>query len=90
MTDWDAVSFVLASKPRFQILLELREKKCTPSELTEKIGVSDARTSTVLKELEEQKLIKCLTPDRRKSKIFTITEKGDEILEEVHELTSKE
>ncbi len=90
MVDWDTVSFVLASEPRFKILLELREEKSTPTELTEKIGIADSRTSTVLGELNDRKLVKCLTPKRRKSKLFTITEKGDRILQEVHKLTKKE
>ena len=90
MVDWELVSYVLASELRFQILIELRKNKMTPSELAEELEIANSRMSVTLKDLEENELVKCLTPNRRKSKLFTITGKGDEILEEVHELTSKE
>ena len=90
MTDWDLVSFVMASEPRFQILIYLREKVRTPTELTNEMDVPISRTSAVLKELNKRDLVKCLTPKRRKSKLFDITEKGEPILEYIHELTSKE
>lgn len=90
MTDWDLVSFVMASEPRFQILIYLREKVRTPTELTEKMDVPISRTSAVLKDLREKDLVKCLTPERRKSKLFDITEKGEQILKHIHELTSRE
>lgn len=90
MTDWNLVSFVMASEPRFHILINLREKVSTPTELTNKMDVPISRTSAVLKELEEKGLVKCLTPARRKAKMFDITDKGEEILKEIHELTAKE
>jgi len=90
MVDWDLVSYVLASELRFKILIELREKKKTPTELAEKLDIANPRISVTLKDLQEKELVECLTPDRRKSKLFTITEEGDEILQEVHEITKKE
>ena len=90
MKEWNLISFVMASEPRFQILIYLREKVRTPTELTKKMDVPISRTSAVLKELQEKGLVKCLTPKRRKSKMFDLTNKGEKILEGIHELTSKE
>jgi len=90
MVDWELVSYVLASDLRFQILIKLRENKKTPSKLSEELDIANPRISVALKELQEEELIECLTPNRRKSKLFTITDKGDKVLKEVHELTSKE
>lgn len=90
MTDWNLVSFVMASEPRFLILLNLREKVCTPTELTNEMEVPKSRTSTVLKELEEKELVKCLTPKRRKAKLYSITDRGEKVLQKIHEITAKE
>ena len=89
MSDWDLASYVMASEPRFKILLLLRKKVHTPTQLTNKIGISISRISNLLKELEEKKLIECLTKERRKHKLFSITNKGEMILEKIHEMTSK-
>lgn len=88
MLKWEEVSFVMASEPRFQVLINLKEQIRTPTELTNKIGVPISRVSTVLKELEKKDLIQCLTPNRRKSKLFKITKKGEEIIKEIHKITS--
>jgi len=90
MKDWNLISFVMASEPRFQIMIYLQKKESTPTELTKKMDVPISRTSAVLKELQEKGLVECLTPKRRKSKMFGLTEKGEKILEGIHELTSKE
>lgn len=71
-------------------MIYLREKVSTPTELTKKMDVPISRTSAVLKELQEKGLVRCLTPNRRKSKMFDLTDKGEKILEGIHELTSKE
>jgi len=89
MVNWNNISFVIASEPRFQILIYLREKKRTPTELTEKLDVPISRTSAVLKELKEKSLVECLTPQRRKAKIYSITDKGEKTLQEIHKITGK-
>jgi len=71
-------------------MIFLREKESTPTELTQKMDVPISRTSAVLKELQEKDLVQCLTPERRKSKYFALTDNGEEILESIHELTAKE
>ncbi len=90
MSKWDLVSFVMASKPRLQVLVNLREKVSTPTELTRKIGIPISRTSSILKELTEKELVECLTPDRRKAKIFKITDKGNEVIDLVDEIISED
>lgn len=90
MTDWNLVSYVMASEPRFQIMIYLRGKVSTPTELTQKMDVPISRTSAVLKELQDRDLVQCLTPNRRKSKYFELTEKGEKVLKNIHELTAKE
>lgn len=87
---WDLISFVMASEIRFRVMVSLNNKVQTPTDLKKNFGVPISRISAVLKELTEKKLIKNLTPERRKSKIYSVTESGKEILREIHKLTGGE
>lgn len=83
----NTVSFVMAGEARFKILLELNKTTKTPSQLKELLKVQMSHVSRTLKELQEENLIECKTPFRRKSKLFTITSQGKEILKIIHNLT---
>jgi len=87
MPNWELVSFVMASEMRFKVLLGLKDRVRTPTDLKKEFNAPISRVSAVLKELIEKDLVENLTPDRRKSKMYSITEKGKEILSEIHELT---
>lgn len=87
MTEWSLVSFVLASEIRFKILVSLNNKVKSPTELKKEFDVPISRISSVLKELMENGLAENLTPNRRKSKIFSLTEKGKGVLIEIHKIT---
>jgi|GEM_PF-582621 len=90
MTDkanWDLVSFVMASEIRFRIMVSLNERVQTPTELMKKFVVPISRISAVLKELNEKKLIENLTPERRKVKMYSLTNLGKNVLQEIHKLT---
>ena len=87
MSNWELISFVMASEARFKILLSLKENVQTPTDLRKAFNIPISRVSAVLKELSEKGLVKNLTPERRKSKIYSITELGKEVLSEIHNLT---
>ena len=88
MDTWETISFVNASKVRFAILVEIKEKAKTPSQLANLLKFPISRVSFVLKELIEKGLIKCLTPSKRKSKFYIITDAGKVVLSKISELTS--
>jgi len=87
MIEWDKVSYVMASKVRFGILTSLNKKVMTPIELTKELNIPISSVSKTLGELVEKDLIECLTPKRRKSRIYNISKSGREILEKIHEIT---
>jgi len=89
MVDWDLISFVNASKPRFQILISLNGKVSTPRDLADEMNFPISRISSVLAELSRKKLVECLTPNRRKEKMYGITDFGKKILNEIHEITEE-
>lgn len=87
--DWNAISFVMSGKLRFRTLIELQTSQKTPSDLSSELNTPISHISNTLKELENEKLVECLTPNRRKMKLYSITEKGREILREINKMTSK-
>ncbi|MHA1677591.1 MAG: winged helix-turn-helix domain-containing protein [Promethearchaeota archaeon] len=88
MDKWDLISFVLSSKLRFKILIELKNKERIPTKLARNLNKPISHISKAIRELQEEGLIKCLTPLRRKNKFYTITDKGKKILFEINKMTS--
>jgi len=85
VTKWELVSFVLSSTYRKRVLSALSTPK-TPSSVSKEININKTHVSRALSELEDKGLIKCLTPNSKKGKIYTIEETGKEILSEVNKL----
>ena len=74
--DWDLVSFVIRSNYRFKVLKRLLEGNSTPSTISKEITIRTNHVSVILRELEEKNLVKCLYPNKKKGKIFEITDLG--------------
>lgn len=74
--DWYLIGYIKASKYRSDILISLNKKEKTPKELKNELGIHLSHISTTLKNLKEKQLVVCLTPDLKKGKIFSLTEKG--------------
>ena len=82
--DWDLLSFVLSSEKREKIIKSL-EHPTTPTKISKETGVTKAHVTRILKRFEELKLVVCKTPDKRKGKIYLLTDKGMEILSKLNE-----
>ena len=76
---YELTSFILRSKRRKQILQCLSQKNMTASELAQSTGMYKSHIARAIKELEKEKLIKCLNPDDRSYRFYRITEKGKNI-----------
>ncbi len=88
MNDWDLISFVKSSDKRLRVLLMLKKNSVsTPSDISTKLSIPISHVSSTLSELMEQKLVICLTPERRKTKLYKITEKGVKVLTKIDEIT---
>jgi len=85
VTRWDLVSFVIASSYRKKVLSALSTPK-TPSAISKEISINKTHISRALAELEDKGLIKCLTPNSKKGKIYSIQDLGKETLTEVNKL----
>lgn len=87
MNDWDLISFVKSSDKRLRILSMLKNSVFTPSDISTNLSIPISHVSSTLSELMENKIVICLTPERRKTKLFKITEKGLKVLSKIDEIT---
>lgn len=88
MSNWDLISFVKSSDKRLRILSMLKDTVSTPSDISNKLGISITHVSSTLTELKEIELVVCLTPDRRKTKLYKSTKKGEKVLSKINEIES--
>jgi len=80
-TIWQDVSYVISSEYRKKVLEKLNSPK-TPSKLSKEVNINIAHISRALSELESKKMVRCLTPNSNKGKLYLITEHGKEVLEQ--------
>lgn len=78
--DIEEYSWVKASSYRENILLALDEKPRTPKELSELTDYYLSHVSNVLSDLDDHNLAECITPDRKKGRLWATTEKGEELV----------
>jgi len=79
--DWERVAFVTSSDLRHNIMAVLKKGERTPAQLSEELRISRQKVDRVLNQLQGVKLVVCLTPHRRKGRVFAITERGYAVLE---------
>jgi len=73
---WELAGKINSSDYRKRVLLSLKEGNKTPTQLSKSLDIKMSHISRALKELENMNLIKCLTPELRKSKMYEITKLG--------------
>ncbi|MEM2144340.1 MAG: hypothetical protein QW279_03195 [Candidatus Jordarchaeaceae archaeon] len=88
--DWETVSYVFSSELRLKTLLELNKSKYTPKQLSISLKQPISHISKALKELATKGLVECLTPNRKKARLYTITKQGIQVLDEINKLTKRE
>ena len=78
MTEWDDVSFVVRNKNRRKVFDQL-EKPKTPTDLSKELEINIGFISNILIELQERKLVECLTPNEKRNRYYRISSKGKKI-----------
>jgi DNA-binding MarR family transcriptional regulator len=81
--DVEEYAWVKASDYRESILLALEDKPRTPKELSEMTDYYLSHVSNVLSDLEDHGMAECITPDRKKGRLWHSTEKGENIIEDL-------
>ena len=77
--------YILKSEIRFHIILSLTDYPKTPKDLTNK-HFYISHISSNLKDLVEKNYVICITPNLRKNKMFTLTDKSITLIENLKEL----
>lgn len=84
--DWDLNGFIISSRYRKVIIRELGERPSTPSQIAERTDTSIASISHALSELRERDCVELLVDeDRRKGRVYGLTETGAEVHEDLEE-----
>ena len=73
----NAISLLKSSEYRLKIIKAIGKDTLTPSEIANKIEIRLNHVSMFLKELKENKLVKCLNEDTRKGRLYELTELGE-------------
>lgn len=82
MADYDDVGYVVASTYRQIVMKRLAARPAIPSKIAEDTDVKIAHVSRALQELREKDLVELLVPeDRKKGRIYGLTEKGEGVVE---------
>jgi DNA-binding MarR family transcriptional regulator len=83
-TDWDDISFVISSRYRIAALRRLSVGPATPSQIATDAEMGIAHISRALQGLRERSLVDLLvSDDRKKGRVYGMTEKGDEVWEKI-------
>ncbi|WP_435346389.1 ArsR family transcriptional regulator [Haloarchaeobius sp. HRN-SO-5] len=78
--EWNAIGFVISSSYRVTVLRRLNEGPATPSQIANDEDIAITHVSRALNELGDRDLVELLVPEnRRKGRVYGITETGEHI-----------
>jgi len=81
----DKYGFVSSSSRRTSLLKVLNDDVLTPKKISEKTDVHLSHVSNVLSDLSEEGLVVCVNPDRKRGRVYRLTELGEKIAQKVSE-----
>lgn len=82
---WKTLSFIFSSEKREKVIISLAFPTI-PTRITKETGISKPHVSRVLKKFMEMGVVECKTPDKRKRKIYVLTDKGKKVLKEMKKM----
>ena len=81
--DYDSIGFVKASKYRWEIIRLLASQLLTPTEISSELDIHKSQVSRYLSELADHGLVKTMTPNLRKGRMYALTDKGKKCLKAI-------
>lgn len=75
------ISYVNISKYRTKVMKSLDGEVLIPSQIAKNSGIRTNHISKVLAELKAHELVECINPEVRKGRLYRLTEKGEDIVE---------
>lgn len=80
---YEEIAALKRSKTKVEILRKLVGEPKTPTELGKELNLYQSSISRSLKQLEQQKLVECVTPKEYNYRHYQITERGKKLLNKV-------
>ena len=80
------ISYVNISQYRTKVMKSLDGEVLIPSQIARNSGIRTNHISKVLSELRAHELVECINPEVRKGRLYRLTEKGEEIVENLSEM----
>lgn len=82
--EWDEIGYVISSHYRVTVLQHLAQGPATPSRIASESQLSIAHISRALGELRDHSLVNLLvSEDRKKGRVYGVTDKGESIWEQI-------
>jgi DNA-binding MarR family transcriptional regulator len=85
-TDIEALSYVLSSKRRVLVLHALEKNLLTPSLIANKTNLGIINVSKVLIELRGKNLVSCINPEKKRGRLYSLTELGQKIQKHINDI----
>ena len=86
--DWGKYGHVIASEYRKKIVMSLARGPKTPKQISEDTKLYLSHVSYVLRDLMKKEVVRCLTPNLRRGKLFTLSKDGKEIADQLEKIGS--
>lgn len=75
------VTYVMGSRHRQRVLKALEGEPKTASDLSDELDVRIQTASRALRELAEKSLARCVNPEKKKGRVYELTEKGEKTVQ---------
>lgn len=85
--DWTKYGYVVASEHRKMVVMALAEGPKTPKQISKETKLYLSHVSHVIKDLLKKKIVECLTPTLKRGKVFSLSDEGKEIAEQLKKLS---
>ena len=77
------ISYVNISKYRTKVMKTLDGEVLIHSQIARNSGIRTNHISKVLSELKAHELVECINPEVRKGRLYRLTDKGEELVENI-------
>ena len=77
------ISYVQISKYRTKVMKALDGEVLIPSQIAKNSGIRTNHISKVLSELKVHELVECINPEVRKGRLYRLTDKGEEVVNNI-------
>ena len=77
------ISYVQISSYRTKVMKSLDNEVKIPSQIAKDSNILQNHISAVLRQLKEHELVECINPDVRKGRLYRLTDKGNELVNNI-------